>query len=64
MFQQQERAQFGQGRHAFLLKPGRYALDMPIGFFTHIAGLGRLPGEVVIEGAVWTDSAWMRHNAN
>ncbi|MCL4179589.1 MAG: coagulation factor 5/8 type domain-containing protein [Verrucomicrobia bacterium] len=63
VFKQQERAQFGLGRHAFLLKPGRYTLDMPIGFFTHIAGLGKLPREVTIDGGVWTDAAWMRHNA-
>jgi hypothetical protein len=63
VFKQQERAQFGQGRYAFLLKPGSYTLDMPVGFFTHVAGLGRVPGDVTIAGAVWTDAAWMNRNA-
>jgi hypothetical protein len=63
VFKQQERAQFGSGRHAFLLKPGHYTLDVPVGFYTHVAGLGRLPGEVTIAGRVWTDAAWMNRNA-
>ncbi len=63
VFSEQERAQFGHGRYAFLFKPGRYTLDVPVGFFTHCAGLGRLPGDVVIVGRVWTDAAWMRRNA-
>lgn len=63
VFKEQERAQFGSGRYAFLLKPGRYEFDFPIGFYTHIAGLGKLPGDVIIHGHVWTDAAWMRRNA-
>lgn len=63
VFEEQERAQFGSGRYALLFKPGRYAIEVPVGFYTHLAGLGRLPGEVVIDGHVWTDAAWMRHNA-
>ena len=63
VFKKQERAQFGSGRYAFLFKPGRYELDVPVGFFTHVAGLGRLPGDVTIVGRVWTDAAWMNRNA-
>lgn len=63
VFRAQERDQFGTGRCALLFKPGRYTLDIPVGFYTHVAGLGRLPGEVVIAGHVWTDAAWMNHNA-
>jgi hypothetical protein len=62
-FQEQERAQFGSGRYAFLFKPGRYELDVPVGFYTHVAGLGKLPGDVIIAGHVWTDAAWMNYNA-
>ena len=36
---------------------------MPIGFYTHVAGLGSLPGDVTMDGGVWTDAAWMRRNA-
>lgn len=63
VFKQQERAQFGSGRFALLFKPGRYPLDLPVGFFTHVAGLGNLPGDVTIAGSVWTDAAWMNRNA-
>jgi hypothetical protein len=63
VFAAQERAQFGPGRFALLFLPGRYELDVPVGFYTHVAGLGRHPGDVVIAGKVWTDAAWMHHNA-
>ena len=63
VFKEQERAQFGSGRFALLFKPGRYELDVPVGFFTHVAGLGKLPGDVTIAGGVWTDAAWMNRNA-
>ena len=63
VFKEQERAQFGKGRYAFLLKPGRYELDVPVGFYTHVAGLGKLPDDVSIVGHVWTDAAWMNRNA-
>lgn len=63
VFKEQERAQFGPGRYALLFKPGRYELDVPVGFFTHVAGVGKLPGDVTIAGRIWTDAAWMNHNA-
>jgi len=63
VFQKQERAQFGSGRYALLFKPGRYDVDVPVGFFTHVAGLGNRPAEVTIAGRVWTDAAWMNRNA-
>lgn len=63
VFREQERAQFGRGRYAMLFKPGRYELDLPVGFYTHVAGLGRFPGDVTITGGVWTDAAWMNRNA-
>ena len=63
VFKEQERAQFGTGRYALLFKPGQYKVDVPVGFYTHVAGLGRVPGDVAIQGDVWTDAAWMGHNA-
>lgn len=63
VFKEQERAQFGSGRYALLFKPGRYEVDVPVGFYTHVAGLGKLPGDVTIAGHVWTDAAWMNYNA-
>lgn len=63
VFKEQERAQFGSGRYALLFKPGRYEINVPVGFYTHVAGLGKLPGDVTIAGHVWTDAAWMKYNA-
>ena len=63
VFKEQERAQFGSGRYALLFKPGRYELDVPVGFYTHVAGLGKTPGHVTIAGHVWNDAAWMNYNA-
>jgi len=63
LFKKQERAQFGEGRHAVLFRPGEYKLDFQIGFYTQVSGLGMRPGDVTITGGVGTDAAWMRHNA-
>jgi hypothetical protein len=59
--------EFGSGRHAVLFKPGTYAVDAQIGYYTTVAGLGFHPDDVVINGglrvegqintASWTDSA-------
>ncbi|TPG20398.1 adenylyl cyclase [Sphingomonas koreensis] len=58
IFHQQERAHFADARYAVLLKPGRYALDVNVGFFTQVAGLGALPGDVVIDGHVHAEADW------
>ncbi|HPD48033.1 MAG TPA: coagulation factor 5/8 type domain-containing protein [Anaerohalosphaeraceae bacterium] len=63
VFREQERAQFGSGRYALLFKPGRYQVNVNVGFYTHVAGLGAHPDDVTIEGAVRTDAAWMNRNA-
>ena len=58
IFAAQERAHFTDARHAILFKPGRYSLDVNVGFFTQAAGLGRLPGEVTIDGHVHAEADW------
>lgn len=63
IFKEQESAEFGSGRFAFLFKPGRYELDVPVGFYTQVAGLGASPSDVRIMGRIWTDAAWKDHNA-
>ncbi|MFC8763931.1 discoidin domain-containing protein [Streptomyces sp. NPDC057193] len=64
VFQQQESAQFGSGRHAFLFKPGTYHnLNAQIGFYTQIAGLGLRPGDTTINGDVTVDAGWFNGNA-
>ncbi|MDD9379784.1 discoidin domain-containing protein [Streptomyces sp. ZAF1911] len=64
VFAQQESAQFGSGRHAFLLKPGTYDnINAQIGFYTQIAGLGLRPGDTTINGDVTVDAGWFNGNA-
>ncbi|ORT55787.1 discoidin domain-containing protein [Streptomyces sp. CB03238] len=64
VFKQQESAQFGSGRHAFLFKPGTYnGLNAQIGFYTQIAGLGLRPDDTTINGDVTVDAGWFNGNA-
>lgn len=58
IFGEQERAHFTDARHAILFMPGRHAVDVNVGFFTQVAGLGRLPGDVVIDGHVHAEADW------
>jgi hypothetical protein len=55
---QQISNQFGTERYALLFKPGTYGssddpLNFQVGYYTSIAGLGRSPGDVVINGSVY-----------
>ncbi len=64
LFDEQERSQFGPGRYACLFKPGRYDLDVQVGFYMQVLGLGRSPDDVLITGAVRSKARWMaNHNA-
>jgi hypothetical protein len=58
IFARMERAHFSDERHAILFKPGRYAADVNVGFYTQVAGLGLLPGGVVIDGHVHAEADW------
>ncbi len=60
IFREQERAHFTDARHAILFRPGRYSVDVNVGFFTQVAGLGRLPGDVVIDGHVHAEADWAK----
>jgi len=52
-------AQFGDQRYAFLFEPGSYGrVWANLGFYTSVAGLGINPDDVTIEGAVNVDSGW------
>jgi hypothetical protein len=64
IFKQQESAQFGNGRYAFLFKPGSYSgLNAQLGFYTSIAGLGLSPDDTTINGDVTVDAGWFNGNA-
>jgi hypothetical protein len=45
-------AEFSAGRHAVFFKPGTYAVDSQIGYYTTAAGLGLRPDDVVIKGGL------------
>jgi hypothetical protein len=47
----QQGNQFGTARNALLFKPGSYAVDVPVGFYTQVLGLGQSPDQVSITSA-------------
>jgi hypothetical protein len=54
---QQVSNQFGTQRYALLFEPGTYGssanpLNFQVGYYTSVAGLGRSPGDVVINGSI------------
>src|SRR6266850_2216372 len=55
--------QFASGRYALFFKPGQYALDINVGFYTQVLGLGQSPDNVTITGAMHSDGILANHNA-
>src|SRR5262249_26138746 len=49
--------QFGSQRYALLFAPGTYGSSTPlnfqVGYYTQVAGLGRSPGDVVVNGSIY-----------
>lgn len=58
VFAAQEENQFGPERHAFLFYPGSYDVDVNVGFFTQVAGLGLVPDDVNVNGHVHVEADW------
>jgi hypothetical protein len=52
LFVTQERDEMGTSRYAVLFKPGSYQVDAKLGYYTTVAGLGAVPDDVNITGAV------------
>jgi hypothetical protein len=55
---QQVPNQFGSQRYALLFKPGTYGspqqpLNFQVGYYTSVAGLGRSPGDTVVDGSIY-----------
>ena len=59
----QQHSEFGPARNAFLFLPGNYNVDVPIGFYTQVLGLGSNPDAVHITGNVHADASLPRNNA-
>jgi len=59
----QEHNEFGAQRNALLFLPGNYAVDVPVGFYTEVMGLGALPDATRIAGNVHADASREHNNA-
>ena len=46
----QQHSEFGSARYALLFLPGEYHVDIPVGFYTQVLGLGATPDAVHIIG--------------
>lgn len=53
--------EFSKDRFALLFKPGTYKLDVKVGYYTHVIGLGNSPEDVTIIGAVRSNSSDGNH---
>lgn len=62
VFATQQSNQFGTERYALAFKPGTYNVDVNVGFYTHVLGLGDSPDDVVINGHVTVDAQWLQGN--
>jgi hypothetical protein len=63
IFADQQTNQFGSSRYAYFFKPGKYNLDVQIGFYMEALGLGASPDDVSITGAVRAMAKWNQGNA-
>src|SRR5947208_14523035 len=59
----QEHNEFGQQRNALLFLPGAYSVDVPVGFYTEVIGLGASPDATRIAGNVHADAHHEHNNA-
>ena len=62
VFTTQQSNQFGSERYALAFLPGTYNVDINVGFYTHVLGLGASPDDVVINGHVTVDAQWLGGN--
>ena len=59
----QKKNEFGSERNAFLFVPGEYKVDIPIGYYTEVIGLGASPNDVSVTGDVHSDGNGRNNNA-
>ncbi|MDP9750154.1 discoidin domain-containing protein [Thermoanaerobacter pentosaceus] len=63
IFKEMETNQFGTQRYALFFKPGAYNVNLSVGYYTSVYGLGRVPDDVTITGSVRCEADWMDGNA-
>ncbi len=59
----QKSNEFGSERNAIFFLPGKYTVDVPVGFYTQVLGLGASPDDVQITGNVHADASAAHNNA-
>ncbi|MFZ0746229.1 MAG: coagulation factor 5/8 type domain-containing protein [Terracidiphilus sp.] len=59
----EQHSEFGPARYALLFLPGEYHVDVPVGFYTQVLGLGASPDGVHITGNVHSDASLPHNNA-
>ena len=59
----QRENEFGPERNALLFLPGNYKVNVPVGFYTQVLGLGGSPDDVRITGNVHCDASRKNNNA-
>jgi hypothetical protein len=59
----QQHNEFGPQRTALLFLPGSYSVDVPVGFYTEVMGLGASPEATRIAGNLHADASLGRNNA-
>jgi hypothetical protein len=59
----QQHNEFGPQRNALLFLPGDYHVDVPVGFYTEVLGLGVSPNDTRIAGNVHADANLPNNNA-
>ena len=59
----QQHNEFGPARNALLFTPGNYQVDVPVGFYSEVIGLGVTPDAVHITGNVHSDASLPHNNA-
>src|SRR5258706_8800986 len=63
VYRTQEHNEFGPQRNALLFLPGSYSVDVPVGFYTEVMGLGASPDATRIAGNVHADANHEHNNA-
>jgi hypothetical protein len=65
VFANQQNNQFGTQRYALMFYPGQYTndLDINLGYYTQVIGLGQMPDDVTITGNVHSEGVLANDNA-
>jgi hypothetical protein len=63
VYRTQRDSQFGGERFALLFLPGDYDVNVPVGYYTQVLGLGASPDEVRVTGDVRSDATLPANNS-